>query len=63
MIVPFPKGGARLKGKLRSSLTVAEAKKALRTATEPEVIADLEAAIRIANQGKATVSLATAIKI
>jgi hypothetical protein len=62
-IIAFPLGGARLNGKLRASLTVTEAKKALKSATDPEVISDLEAAIRIARQGKATVKLATAIKI
>lgn len=62
-VLEFPKGGARLRGKLRSTLTVAEAKEALRSATDPDVITDLKSAIRIADQGKAIVALATAIKI
>jgi hypothetical protein len=63
MIVPFPKGGARLNGKLRTNLTLTEARLALKSATNPEVISDLRAAIRVANQGNVTVSLATALKI
>lgn len=63
MIIEFPKGGCRLHGKLRATLTVAEAKKALKTAVDPEVISDLEASIRIASNGKAAVALSTAIKI
>ena len=63
MIVPFPKGGGRLNGKLRVDLTLAEARIAVKSASDPKVISDLEAAIRTVNKGKVVIALSTAIKI
>ena len=63
MIIKFPEGGRRLKHKMISILSLAEAEEALKKADDPEVKSDLEAAIRLQIKGKVTVALNTALRI